>query len=121
MSSYPTTELPMPAEIYIDHRYPDALPFLQQHGPDTVAVLHDLLINARCRDGVLVVETSVRQVADRLRFLSKDSVHRRVRELLHAGVLRPAHDSTCAPFLRRAYVVDLSGTGIAVRVVDPHP
>ena len=107
----------MPAEIQVEHRYPDALVFLQRHGPDTVAVLHDLLVNAQCRDGLLTVETSVRQVAGRLLFVSKDTVHRRLRQLLDAGVLQPVQGTGCAPFAPRTYTVDLSGTGIAVRAV----
>jgi len=104
----------MRAEIRVEHRYPDALRFLQQHGPEALAVLHDLLVNAARRDGELVVETSVRRVADRLQFISKDTVHRRLRQLLNAGVLRPASVTRPAHFAPRAYTVDLSGTGISV-------
>ena len=37
----------MPADLGVEHRYSDALAFLQQHGPEALAVLHDLLIHAR--------------------------------------------------------------------------
>lgn len=72
----------MPTEIRIEHRYPDALTFLHRHGPDAVAVIHDLLAQSRNDDGQLVVQASVRQVAERLGLLSKDTVNRRMRALL---------------------------------------
>ena len=79
-----------------------------------LAVLHDLLIHARRLEGELVVEASVRQVADRLRFVSKDTVHRRLRQLLSAGVLRRLHHEEVERFTRGVYAIDLTGTGVSV-------
>ena len=104
----------MSTETRIEHRYPAALQFVQQHGADAVAILHDLLAHAERRGNRLVVEASVRQVADRLQFLSKDTVHRRLRQLLRAGVLRRLPAKTTTTFARPVYVLDLAGTGIAL-------
>ena len=104
----------MPTETRIEHRYPAALAFVQQHGPDALAVLHDLLAHAERRGNRLVVEASVRQVADRLAFLSKDTVHRRLRQLLRAGVIRRLPSKATTTFARPIYVVDLVGTGITL-------
>lgn len=92
--------------------YPAAEAFARRHGSDAVLVLHDLVAHARMRNGCLVVEASVRDIAGRLSFLSKDTVHRRLRDLLRAKVLerQPAPSSFAVP----RYVIDLSGTGIFV-------
>jgi hypothetical protein len=104
----------MPPDVNVEHGYPVALQFLRRHGPETVAVLHDLLVHARSRGGELVVEASTRQVAERLGFVSKDTVHRRLRQLLDAGVLHPVSTGQLPRFERRAYRIDLTGTGISV-------
>lgn len=99
-------------EVLIEHRYPEALGFLREHGPDAVAVLHVIVAQAELVDGRLVVAASTRGVAERLGFLSKDSAHRRLRQLRRAGVLE-ALPST-GPMDPPAYVVHLDGTGITV-------
>jgi hypothetical protein len=106
----------MPAELCIEHRYPDALAFLQKHGSEALAVLHDLLAHSELRDGDLVVEATVRETAERLGFLSKDTVHRRLRRLIRAGVVRrvPGSSTPGARFVRRAYAIDLDNTGISL-------
>jgi hypothetical protein len=103
-------------EIRIEHRYPEALTFLKDHGPNGIAILHDLLVHAQLLDGQLVVQASVRQIAERLPFLSKDTVHRRLRELHRAKVIRPARHAV-SRFDRPIYLLDLTGTGI--RLADP--
>jgi SOS-response transcriptional repressor LexA len=104
----------MPTETRIEHRYPAALVFMQQHGPDAVAIVHDLLAHAERRGNRLVVEASVRQVADRLAFLSKDTVHRRLRQLLRAGIIRRLPSKPATTFARPVYILDLAGTGISL-------
>ena len=99
-------------EVLIEHRCPEALDFLREHGPDAVAVLHVLVAQAEPVDGRLVVAASTRGVAERLGFLSKDSAHRRLRQLRRAGVLE-ALPST-GPMDPPTYVVHLDGTGISV-------
>ncbi len=97
-------------EVLIEHRYPQALEFLREHGSDAVAVLHLLVAQAEPVDGRLVVAASTRGVAERLGFLSKDSAHRRLRQLRRAGVLE-ALPST-GPMDPPTHVVHLDGTGI---------
>jgi len=99
-------------EALIEHRYPQALEFLREHGPDAVAVLDLLAAQAEPVEGRLVVAASTRGVAEQLGFLSKDSVHRRLRQLRRAGVLEalPSTGSTDPP----TYAVHLDGTGITV-------
>ena len=104
-------------ESLVEHRYPDALDFLREHGPDAVAVLHVLVVDAEVVDGRLVVRASTRGVAERLGFLSKDSAHRRLRQLRRAGVLE-ALPST-GPMDPPTYVVHLDGTGITVTHPNP--
>lgn len=99
-------------EVLVEHRFPDALEFLRDHGPDAMAVLAVLVVDAEMVDGRLVVAASTRGVAERLGFLSKDSAHRRLRQLRRAGVLE-ALPST-GPMDPPTYVVDLDGTGITV-------
>ena len=97
------------AEARVEHSYPDAFAFLQAHDPESLAVLHDLLARAEMRDGRPVARRSVRDIAADV-YLSKDTVHRRIEALLHAGVLTrlPSRDATST------YAVDLAGTGIAL-------
>ncbi len=103
----------MGTEIRIEHRYPDALCFVREHGAEALVILHDLLANADLRDDELVVQASTRQIAEHLEFLSKDTVHRRLRQLRRARVIRTFATSTNV-FQPPTYVVDLTGTGIAV-------
>lgn len=109
----------MTAEIRIEHRYPPASALVQQHGPDAIAILHDLITHAEERDGQLVVRASIRQIAERLPRLSKDTVHRRLRELHRTHVIRTATTTTTSRFERPTYVLDLTGTGISVTRTRP--
>ena len=102
----------MGTEIRIEHRYPDALSFVREHGAEALVILHDLLANADFRDDELVVQASTRQITEHLEFLSKDTVHRRLRQLHRARVIRTL--ATTNVFQPPTYVVDLTGTGIAV-------
>jgi DNA-binding Lrp family transcriptional regulator len=104
----------MPAEVRIEHSYPAAWAFVQEHGPEAIAVLHDLLARAVVDGDRLIVVASVRQVAERLGFLSKDTVHRRVRQLQRAGVLHRLVLDPSSRFACPRYVIDVSGTGIAL-------
>ena len=104
----------MPPEVRIEHRYPTALAFLRHHGPQAVAVLHDLLTRAERERGVLVVRASTREIADRLEFLSKDTVHRRLRDLVRAGVIEPVATAPGSTFTTPAYVLHLDDSGITV-------
>jgi hypothetical protein len=99
-------------EALVEHRYPAALEFLREHGPDAVAVLHLLAVDAEAIDGQLLVSASTRGLAARLGFLSKDSAHRRLRQLRRAGVIEvlPSTGLTDPP----SYVLHLDGTGITV-------
>ncbi len=101
----------MRSDVRIEHCYPEALPFLQEHGADTIAVLHDLLASAEVRDGKTVVQKSTRKIAEDL-FISKDTVHRRLRQLHRAGILQLV--ATATAFAPPTYTVDLTGTGIAL-------
>ena len=60
-----------------------------------------------------MVQASVRQVAQRLGFASKDTVHRQVRQLVRAGVLHRL-GAGLTPFEPPTYRVELGGTGICV-------
>ena len=103
----------MKPEARIEHRYPEVLDFVRRHGPDALMVLHHLLAHAQVRDHHLVAQASTRQIASELKVLSKDSVHRRLRQLHSAQVIRLA-PTTATAFEAPTYVVDLTGTGIAV-------
>lgn len=104
----------MPLEVRIEHRYPEAMAFLRRHGPQAVAVLHDLLTRAETEHGRLVVRASTREIAERLEFLSKDSVHRRLRQLARAGVIEPVIPDPGSPFTTPTYVLNLNDSGITV-------
>ncbi len=109
----------MRPEVRIEHCYPTAFGFLCEHGPQALAVLHDLIARADMVDGQLVVEASTRSVADRLGFLSKDSVHRRLRQLARAGVIEAVdRGDRCSSFGATTYVVHLEHSGIAVVADD---
>jgi hypothetical protein len=109
----------MPPEVRIEHRYPEALAFVRQHGAEALVILDDLLAHAERRDNRLVVQTSVREIAGRLSFLSKDTVHRRLRQLLRAQVIGAASTKTTSAFERPTYVLDLTDTGICVLGAPP--
>ncbi len=111
---------PVTTEIRIEHRYPQSLPFVQQHGPQAIVILHDLINHAEERDDKLVVQASVREIAGRFPFLSKDSVHRRLRELHRAGIIRAAPTPTASHFQRPTYILDLTDTGIST-TPSQHP
>jgi hypothetical protein len=101
-----------PPETAVVHAYPAALGFVNRHGPEALAVLDDLVAHARVLDGRLVVAASVRQVASRLVFCSKDTVHRRLRQLLAAGVITKVSTS-CERFAPPLYVLHLDDTGVS--------
>lgn len=104
----------MPPEARIEHRYPQALAFLRRHGADALVILDDLVAHAEPRGDRLVVQASVREIAARLSVLSKDTVHRRLRQLQRADIVVPVSPTTASPFERPTYALDLSGTGISV-------
>ena len=107
----------MPREIRIQHHYPLAGAFVRRHGALALAILHDLLSCAELLDDKLVARASTREIADRLDFLSKDSVHRRLRELVRAGVIEPAgHPAN--PFAAPSYVIHLAGSGITIDTAE---
>jgi len=101
----------MPPEARIEHRYPEALAFLRRHGADALVILDDLAAHATPRGDRLVVQASVREIAARLSVLSKDTVHRRLRQLQRAEVIVLVGTTTASPFERPTYALDLSGTG----------
>ncbi len=102
----------MPPEARIEHRYPQALAFLRRHGADALVILDDLVAHATPRGDRLVVQASVREIAARLSVLSKDTVHRRLRQLHRAGVIQLV--ATATAFEPPTYMVNLTGTGIAI-------
>ncbi len=108
----------MPPEVRIEHRYPAALGFLRQHGPQALAVLHDMLARAENRDGRLLAQASTRDIAERLEFLSKDTVHRRLRQLARAGVIEVLDRRPGSAFTPTTYVLHLDDSGIAVFTDD---
>ncbi|MDE0804054.1 MAG: winged helix-turn-helix domain-containing protein [Acidimicrobiales bacterium] len=108
----------MRPEVCIEHRYPAALVFLRQHGPQALAVLHDLLARAEVEDSRLVARGSTRDIAARLEFLSKDSVHRRLRQLARAGVIEPVAAQPENTFTTPTYVIHLDDSGITVATSD---
>jgi DNA-binding transcriptional ArsR family regulator len=104
----------MPPEVRVEHTYPRALGFARRHGAQSVLVLHDLLAHAHARDGRVVVQASVREIAERLETLSKDTVNRRLRALIAAGVLEVVPRDDADVFEPTTYVVHLDNSGIAV-------
>ena len=109
----------MPPEVRIEHRYPEALAFLRLHGAEALVILDDLLAHAEPCGNQLVVQASVREIAGRLSFLSKDTVHRRLRQLLRAQVIAAASTKVPSPFERPTYVLDLTDTGVSVLSARP--
>jgi hypothetical protein len=110
----------MPPDVRIEHRYPAAGEFLQRHGPQAVAVLQELLTRAERHDGELVARASTRDLAERLAFLSKDTVHRRLRQLTRAGVIQPLDRTSGSTFTPTTYIVRLDDSGITL-LTDGHP
>jgi hypothetical protein len=108
----------MPPEVRIEHRYPETLEFVRHHGAQAVIVLHDLLTRAEIEDGRLVARASTRDIAARLEFLSKDTVHRRLRQLARAGVIEPVAPRPEHTFTTPMYVIHLDGSGITVATSD---
>ena len=108
----------MPPEVRIEHRYPTALAFLREHGPQALAVLHDLLARAEDRGGLFVAQASTREIAERLEFLSKDTVHRRLRQLARAGVIEALDRRPGSSFAATTYVLHLDDSGITVLTDD---
>jgi len=108
-------------DVRIEHRYPNALGFLQRHGPEALVILHDLLVHAERHTGELRVQVSVREIADRLGFVSKDTVHRRLRQLTRAGIVRRAVRPSGSRFARSVYVLHLDDTGITLIETTAEP
>lgn len=111
----------MPPEVRVQHSYPEAMAFLRAQGSDAMAVLHDLLTHAERRNGRLVVQASVRQVADRLGFLSKDTVHRRLRQLVRAGILHRVPAEPNQHFQPPTYAIELTKSGITLLPANDTP
>lgn len=109
----------MRPEVRVEHTYPRALEFARRHGAQSVLVLHDLLAHAHRRGSRLMVQASVREVAERLETLSKDTVNRRLRALIRAGVLEVVPRDDADAFEPTTYVVHLDNSGITVHPHDP--
>ena len=105
-------------EVHVGHHYPQGLPFLRRHGAQSILVLHDLLAHARRRDGLLVVQASNREIAERLEIVSKDTVNRRLRALIRAGVLEIVPRDEREPFEPTTYILHLADSAITVRSDD---
>jgi len=95
------------------HAYPQVLKFPSRHGPEALAVLDDLVARAEFFDGQLVVAARVRQLADRLGFGSRDTVHRRLRQLLSAGVPTRLDSHPADRFAVPVDVLHLDTTGVS--------
>lgn len=67
---------------------------------------------------MLVARASTREIAERLEFLSKDSVHRRLRQLARAGVIEAASHQPGQLSGTPVYVLHLDDCGITVRSVS---
>ena len=90
---------------------------MRRHGALALAILHDLLSCAEVLDDKLVAQASTREIAERLDFLSKDSVHRRLRELVRSGVIEPT-GLPASPFATPSYVIHLDGSGITIDTAE---
>jgi DNA-binding HxlR family transcriptional regulator len=101
----------MPPDVRIEHRYPEALAFVRRHGPDALVVLHELIVRAEVSNGHLVATASTRAVADSLEYPSKDTVHRRLRQLVRAGVIE-RQPSDGITFGVPTYLLHLADSGI---------
>ncbi|MGI8755210.1 MAG: hypothetical protein ACR2MB_04985 [Acidimicrobiales bacterium] len=112
------SEAAVPGEVHVEHRYPQGWAFLSEHGADAVAVLHVLASQAEVVDGRLVAQASTRGIAARLGFLSKDSVHRRLRQLRRTGTIEALPPSP-RPLDAPTYVLHLDDTGLTVTRPGP--
>lgn len=111
-------EVVVPGEVRVEHRYPQGWAFLTEHGADAVALLHVLASQAEVVDGRLVAQASTRGIAARLGFLSKDSVHRRLRQLRRTGTIEALPPSP-RPLDALTYVLHLDDTGLTVARPGP--
>ena len=109
-----TTEPPV---VRVTHTYPAAGALLRDLGGDAVSVLHVLLAESRRVDGALVASVSLRDIAARLA-LSKDTVHRRLRDLRCAGLVDVTPPS---PALLTTPTYRLHLTDAAITVTHPRP
>jgi SOS-response transcriptional repressor LexA len=81
-------------------------------------VLHELIVQAQEADGELIVAASTREIAERLEFLSKDSVHRRLRQLIRAGVIEQLPSPPPSAFTAPRYLLRLDDSGITRLLVE---
>ena len=120
MSSWPTSSRPRPevgkypvVDCEVTHTYPEAGRLAGRVGGDALLVLHVVLCHASVIDGEWIAAMSTRDISARLPNLSKDTVHRRLRDLRHVGVIEllpPSASRRAAP----TYRIHLAATGIAV-------
>jgi DNA-binding transcriptional ArsR family regulator len=101
-----------PPVVRVTHSYPAAGDVLRDLGGDAVVVLHALLAESRRVDGLLIATVSLREIAARLA-LSKDTVHRRLRDLRRAGVIEVTPPSP-ALLTAPTYRMHLADVGITV-------
>lgn len=106
-----------PAVVRVTHSYPAAGDLLRDLSGDAVVVLHALLAESRRVDGLLVVSVSLREIAARVA-LSKDTVHRRLRDLRRAGLVEVTPPS---PALLTAPTYRLHVTESGITVTHPRP
>jgi DNA-binding Lrp family transcriptional regulator len=106
------------SDACIEHRYPQVLTFVHRFGADALVIVDNMASRAQLRDGRLEVETSVRQIADHLKVCSKDTVHRRIRQLTRARVISRITTAS-DPFHPPTYVLHLRDTGISVTTTSP--
>ena len=104
-----------PSVVRVTHSYPAAGGLLRDLGCDAVVVLHALLAESRRVDGLLVASVSLRDMAARLG-LSKDTVHRRLRDLRRAGVIEVTPPS---PALLTAPIYRMHVTDVGITVTHP--
>lgn len=103
--------------VRVTHSYPAAGNLLRELNGDAVLVLHALLAESRRDDGLLVASMSLRDIAAQLA-LSKDTVHRRLRDLRRIGVVEVTAPSP-ALLTAPTYRMHLSVAGITV--THPRP
>ena len=106
------------SDIGVTHTYPAAIGLARRVGGDAVLVLHVLLSEATATEDGFVSTVSTRDIAERLARLSKDTVHRRLRDLRRAGVIEllpPTLSAKTAP----TYRLHLAATGLSRFVLAP--
>ncbi|MDQ1536283.1 MAG: hypothetical protein QOE58_676 [Actinomycetota bacterium] len=106
------------SDACIEHRYPQVLTFVHRFGAEALVIVDNMASRAQLCDGQLQVETSVRDIAGHLKVCSKDTVHRRLRQLTRARVVSRV-STTSDPFHPSTYVLDLRDTGISVTTTSP--